>query len=422
MQGGPHAWSLQILKEPPRDGWAPTLMTILERYVFRRGLTNSLGALGALVMIVWIVQALSRVDIVKSTASAAGNVFWIALMLLPDLAAGIVPFAILIGAIQTLNSLNGDSERAVMAASGAAPRVVAKPIIVLGVVGGIAILLVSHVVGPMSSQAFRDGIRAVTAATITLFLQPGRFEKVQDGLELSIGSARGSNITSLFIADTRDPNTELIYFAREARIAEEDGQSLLLLSDGQLHRRDVKDDSVAVVEFQSYAFDLADLKPANQSDWIRPSERSTADLISPNPADKLYREKPGSLSSELTDRMTSWLYAVAFALWAIVVAGQPRTNRQASSAAMALGLTGGLGLKALGFLVLAQVDGASVWTLAAYVLPLLAIALDAWLIWADADITEWTVYRRTVEAMEAIGNAIARLFESARIGTAGAGR
>ena len=200
------------------------------------------------------------------------------------------------------------------------------------------------------------------------------------------------------------------------------GQSLLLLSDGQLHRRDVKDDSVAVVEFQSYAFDLADLKPANQSDWIRPSERSTADLISPNPADKLYREKPGSLSSELTDRMTSWLYAVAFALWAIVVAGQPRTNRQASSAAMALGLTGGLGLKALGFLVLAQVDGASVWTLAAYVLPLLAIALDAWLIWADADITEWTVYRRTVEAMEAIGNAIARLFESARIGTAGAGR
>ena len=240
-------------------------MMLLERYVFRRALMNSLGALASLVLIVWIVQALARVDIVKSTASAAGNVFWIALMLLPDLAAGIVPFAILIGAVQALNGLNADLERAVMSASGASPKVIAKPIVMLGVLGAILVLLISNVIGPMSSRAFRDGIRAVNADTITLFLQPGRFEKVQDGLELSIGSARGSNITSLFIADSRDPKVELIYFAREARIAQEDGRSLLLLSDGQLHRRDMKDDSVAVVQFQSYAFDLADLKPASQT-------------------------------------------------------------------------------------------------------------------------------------------------------------
>ncbi|ORE97732.1 LptF/LptG family permease [Aurantimonas sp. 22II-16-19i] len=397
-------------------------MTLLERYVFGRAVVNSLGALASLVLIVWIVQALSRVDIVKSTASAAGNVFWIALMLLPDLAAGIVPFAILIGAIQALNGLNADSERAVMAASGASPKVVAKPIVVLGICGAIAILLVAHVIGPMSTRAFRDGIRAINADTITLFLQPGRFEKVQDGLELSIGSARGSNITSLFIADSRDPATELIYFAREARIADEDGRSLLLLSDGQLHRRDVKDDSVAVVQFQSYAFDLADLKPASQGDWIRTSERSTADLISPNPADKVYRENPNSLTSELTDRMTQWLYAIAFALWAVVVAAQPRTNRQASSAAMTLGLAGGLGLKALGFLVLAQIETNVAFVPLAYLLPLSAIVLDSWLIWANVDITEWIVYRRTADGLHAASAAMGRLFEGRKAPATGVGR
>lgn len=397
-------------------------MTLLERYVFGRALMNSLGALASLVLIVWIVQALSRVDIVKSTASAAGNVFWIALMLLPDLAAGIVPFAILIGAIQALNGLNADSERAVMAASGASPKVVAKPVVVLGICGGIAILLVAHVIGPMSTRAFRDGIRAINADTITLFLQPGRFEKVQDGLELSIGSARGSNITSLFIADSRDPATELIYFAREARIADEDGRSLLLLSDGQLHRRDVKDDSVAVVQFQSYAFDLADLKPASQGDWIRTSERSTGDLISPNPADKVYREDPNSLTSELTDRMTQWLYAIAFALWAVVVAAQPRTNRQASSAAMTLGLAGGLGLKALGFLVLAQIETNVAFVPLAYLLPLSAIVLDSWLIWANVDITEWIVYRRTADGLHAASAALSRLFQGRKASATGAGR
>ncbi|MBP0618201.1 LptF/LptG family permease [Jiella mangrovi] len=395
-------------------------MTILERYVFRRALLNSLGALASLVMIVWIVQALSRVDIVKSTASAAGNVFWIALMLLPDLAAGIIPFAVLIGCVQTLNGLNADSERAVMAASGASPKVVAKPIVILGILSGLVILLISHVIGPMSSQAFRNGIRAINADTITLFLQPGRFEKVQDGLELSIGAARGKNIESLFIADTRDPKIELIYFAREARIADEDGRSLLLLSDGQLHRRDMKDGSVAVVEFQSYAFDLADLQPANKSDWVRTSERSTADLISPNPADKLYRENPGSLTAELTDRMTEWLYAIAFALWAVVVAAHPRTNRQASSAAMTLGIMGGLGLKALGFLVLAQVSNDTSWALAAYALPLAAILLDSWLILLNTDIAEWTIYRRIAEALQALGNFFARRFDGGKDRAAGA--
>ena len=397
-------------------------MTLLERYVFKRALMNSLGALLSLVMIVWVVQALSRVDIVKSTASAAGNVFWIALMLLPDLAAGIVPFAVLIGAVQALNGLNADSERAVMAASGASSKVVAKPIVILGVLGGIVVLLVAHVVGPMSTRAFRDGIRAINADTITLFLQPGRFEQVQDGLELSIGAARGSNITSLFIADTRDPKTEIIYFAREARIAEEDARSLLLLSDGQLHRRDMKDGSVAVVQFQSYAFDLADLKPANQSDWIRTSERSTADLISPNPADKVFRENPGSLTSELTDRMTNWLYAIAFALWAVVVAAQPRTNRQSSSAAMTLGLIGGLGLKALGFLVLAQIETNTAFVPLAYALPLAAIVFDSVLIAANVDITEWVVYRWTAEALQAIGRAIAKPFEARNGPVAGASR
>ncbi|MBO0661988.1 LptF/LptG family permease [Jiella sp. MQZ9-1] len=387
-------------------------MTLLERYVFRRALANALGALASLVLIVWIVQALSRIDIVKSTASAAGNVFWIALMLLPDLAAGIVPFAVLIGAVQALNSLNADSERSVMAAAGASPKVVAKPIVILGVLGGVVILLVAHVIGPAASRGFRYGIRAINADTITLFLQPGRFEKVQNGLELSIGAARGNNIQSLFIADSRDPNVELVYFAREARISKQDGRSLLLLSDGQLHRRDKKDGSVAVVQFQSYAFDLADLKPANTGDWIRPSERSTTDLISPNPADKLYREDPGALSSELTDRMTNWLYAIAFALWAVVVAAQPRTNRQATSAAMTLGLVGGLGLKALGFVALAQIksDDNTGWTLITYLLPLSAILLDSWLIAIDADLTQWRIYRQSSEGLQRFGEAIGRLF------------
>ncbi|MEF2551829.1 LptF/LptG family permease [Aurantimonas sp. A2-1-M11] len=364
-------------------------MTILERYIFRRAFVYAASSLTSLVLIVWIVQALSRIDIVKTSASAAGNIFWIALMLLPDLAAGVMPFALLIGAIQALNSLNSDSERAVISAAGASQKVIARPIIALGLLGGLIMLLIANVVGPASMSAFQNGIRSINADMITLFLKPGRFEQVQQGILISIGDVNGATVKSLVIADTRDPASDLTYFAREAKIIDQDSQSLLLLFDGQLHRRNTADNSVSVIQFQTYAFDLAELRPATDNSWVRASERSTAELISPDPNDGLYQERPYSFTEELTDRMTNWLFAIAFVLWAIVVAGHPSTNRQGTGPAMAIGLCGGLSLKAAGFVVLSQIEQGFVWVLLAYLLPLAAIALNSLLIWRNFDMLGW---------------------------------
>ncbi len=396
-------------------------MTLLERYLFKRAITYAAASLASLVLIVWIVQALSRIDIVKTSASAAGSIFWIALMLLPDLTAGVVPFAILIGAIQALNSLNTDSERPVIAASGASQSVIAKPIVALGLIGGLLILFIAHVIGPASASAFQNGIRSINADTITLFLQPGRFERVQPGLVVSIGTARGSTVESLVIADTRDAATDLTYFAREAKIHKQDQQSLLLLYDGQLHRRSKSDGGISVIEFQTYAFDLAELKPATRGDWIRASERSTFALIWPDPNDALYQTRPAVLTEELTDRMTNWLYALAFALWAVVVAGQPRTNRQGTGPAMALGLIGGLGLKAIGFVTLSLIDENFIWVLVTYGLPLSAITLNTVLIMRDVNLSRWSLFEKFANASYRIGTAIGRWgpFRQSARGTAG---
>ncbi|RZI57562.1 MAG: LptF/LptG family permease, partial [Zymomonas sp.] len=312
-------------------------MSLLERYIFRRAMVFSLGSLASLVLIVWVVQALQRIDIVRTTASAAGNIFWIALMLIPDLAAGVVPFAVVIGAVQALNSLNADSERAVISSSGASSAVVIRPILYLGIVAAMLVLFISHVLGPMAQRGFYDGIRTINADAITLFLQPGRFEEVQDGMILSIGAVNGSTVKSLFISDQRDPSLDLTYFAKEAKILERDKSSYLLLYDGQLHRRTAADGAVSIIQFQTYAFDLASLRPASDGDWVRTSERSTAELAFPDPNDADFQAKPNSYRKELAQRLSDWLYPIAMALWALVMASQPRTNRQGPGIAMALG-------------------------------------------------------------------------------------
>jgi len=392
-------------------------MTILERYIFKRAFVYATSSLTSLVLIVWIVQALSRIDVVKTSASAAGNIFWIALMLLPDLFAGVLPFALLIGAVQALNSLNADSERAVISAAGGSQAVIARPIIALGLLGGLVMLLIANVVGPASMSAFQNGIRSINADMITLFLKPGRFEQVQDGIVISIGEVNGSTVKSLVISDTRDPASDLTYFAREARIIDQEDTSLLLLFDGQLHRRNAADNSVSVIQFQTYAFDLAALRPAADNSWVRASERSTVELILPNPNDGLYQERPSSFTEELTDRLTNWLYAIAFVLWAIVVAGHPSTNRQGTGPAMTLGLSGGLLLKAAGFVALSQIEHGAVWLLVCYLLPLAAISLNSVLIWRSFDLIAWAPLQTATAALQ---DGTAALFGRRR--TAGSAR
>ncbi|EAU42684.1 hypothetical protein FP2506_07581 [Fulvimarina pelagi HTCC2506] len=372
-------------------------MTLLERYIFRRALISSVGSLVSLALIVWIVQALSRIDIVKTSASAAGNILWIALMLLPDLAAGVVPFAILIGAIQVLNGLNADSERAVIAASGASMRVILRPIIYLGLAGGILVLTVAHGIGPLASSAFYNGIRSINVDTITLFLRPGRFERVSPDLVISVGESNGSIIESLFIQDTRDPNLDLTYFAAEASILDQGDQSVLMLFDGQLHRKPKTGNSVSVIEFQTYAFDLSNLRPADDGDWTRTSELSTLTLIAPDPDDEIYQKKPGRYVEEATDRFTSWLYCVAFALWAIVCAGQPQTNRQASNAAMTLGLAGAVALKAVAFLALSMVSPNPSMAIFVYLLPIAACVFNALLIMRGTNLAQIPIVQRTFD-------------------------
>jgi lipopolysaccharide export system permease protein len=383
-------------------------MSLLERYIFRRAMVFSLGSLASLVLIVWVVQALQRIDIVRTTTSAAGNIFWIALMLIPDLAAGVVPFGVVIGAIQALNSLNADSERAVIASSGASSAVVIRPILYLGFTAALLVLFNSHVLGPMAQRGFYNGIRSINADAITLFLQPGRFEEVQDDLILSIGAVNGNTVKSLFISDQRDPAVDLTYFAKEAKILERDKASYLLLYDGQLHRKTTADSSVSIVQFQTYAFDLASLRPASDGDWIRTSERTTRELMFPDPNDPDFQSKPDSYTKELAQRLSDWLYPIALSLWALVMASHPRTNRQGPGIAMALGLAGALVLKALGFVSLSLVDRDPRLVMVVYLVPLLSIVFSVVLIRLDVNISQMTFFDSLGDAFKRIGRLFVR--------------
>jgi lipopolysaccharide export system permease protein len=60
---------------------------------------------------------------------------------------------------------------------------------------------------------------------------------------------------------------------------------------------------------------------------LRPRERYTLELLSPDPNDPVYKLGPGKFTAELHERLSNPLYAFAFTLLVLAFMGQAQTTR-----------------------------------------------------------------------------------------------
>ena len=88
---------------------------------------------------------------------------------------------------------------------------------------------------------------------------------------------------------------------------------------------------------------------------------------------------------------------------------------------MLLGLTGGLVLKALGFVTLSLVEENTLWALAVIGLPLAAIALNSFLIWRNFDPTASAAFEKVAAWSEALAKMLS-FRRASRAGSTGAAR
>ena len=92
---------------------------LIERYIFRRAMLATLLTLGSLAGVVWIVQALRRLDVVTSKGGAILAYLQLTTFAVPMLILAIIPIALFVATIFVINSLNSNSELVVINASGA---------------------------------------------------------------------------------------------------------------------------------------------------------------------------------------------------------------------------------------------------------------------------------------------------------------
>ena len=269
-------------------------MRLIELYILRRVAIMFLAVLGAAVGITWTVQVLQRIDFLTTSGQTFQTIIQFSSLLIPSAIPLVMPFALIIAITQTLSTMNQDSELVVINASGAPRSAVMRPILMLAAVISIVSFLVANYVDPYARMNMRAMIANASADLVNLIVQEGSFRKLADNLYIQVAERRADgSIGGLFIADSRDPSLDLIYYAADGGIATTDtGANMLLMQNGEVQRRSVSDGTVSIIKFDSYAFDLSQFASAGDDFVIYAKDRPLSYLLNPDPNDPILQTRP----------------------------------------------------------------------------------------------------------------------------------
>lgn len=304
-------------------------MRLIERYIFRRIAVLSIATLSASLGIVWVALILGRFDFLTTSGQSFLTMMKYAALLLPDAMPVAMPFAAVIAIANTLSTMNQDSELVVINAAGSPRSTVLRPVILMAVILSVVSFGVENFVMPQGDLAKRVIMANVRADLLGSIIQEDSFQKLDDNLYVEVAKHDADGrLSGLFIADSRDPTVDLIYYARAGALVDRGSKSILLMKDGEIQRRDVKTGNVSIIRFVSYAFDLSEFKSESKDIFTYTRERSLQELFNPSPDDRLYQRHPQRFSAEIHKRFTDWVFPLVFALVSFVVAGDPRSHRE----------------------------------------------------------------------------------------------
>lgn len=356
-------------------------MRLIEWYILRRVAIMFLAVLGSTVGITWIVQILKRIDFLTTSGQSFTTILTFSSLLLPAAIPIVLPFALIIAITQTLSTMNQDSELVVINASGASRAAVVRPVLLLALLVSMSSFVISNFIDPYSRMNMRAMLEGAGSDMLSVIIQEGTFRKVSDNLYVQIAERKpDGGIGGLFIADSRDPQIDLIYYAADGVIANNGTQDLILMKQGEVQRRDIKTGNVSIIKFDSYSFDLSQFTEGGGDVSYYAKDRPLTYLLNPDPNDPTVQTRPLAYKAELHSRLTEWLYPVVFAFIALVFAGDSRSHREARVSASFSAISLALAVYWCGYYFTEGASKEEAYIKITYIVPISAMLICAYLL------------------------------------------
>jgi lipopolysaccharide export system permease protein len=325
-------------------------MRSLSWYVFRTTMVAFLITLVTLTVVIWFTQAMRDFDLITSQRQTMLVFVGITGLIIPLLVMIIAPIALVMAAAHVLNKLSSDSEIIVMNAAGISPWRLLNPFLAAAIVVSILLAGIAAYVSPLSLRELRDWGAQVRADILTNIVQPGRFTTVSGNLTFHIADRRPNGLLiGIFVDDSRDPKEHSTYLSEQGEIVKNENGSFLVMEGGSIQRIEAGERDPRIVTFDRYAFDLSKFTAGPQNANYTVREKYIWELLWPQPDDALYVAQPDQYRSELSDRLATPLYPLAFIIVAYMFLGPPQTTRQSRTLALLAMIGAVAALRLIGF-------------------------------------------------------------------------
>jgi len=294
-------------------------MLSFQKYVFLETLRVLLVIIATLAVLALLAQGLTYSEIIQENRQSITIYIKIIALGAPKILALLIPLALFVASLWTLNRVHRDAEFTVVQATGMTHWQVASPLFRLAAFLVIIHLALNLWVQPAAQQELRASLLEARSDLASSLIRPGEFVTT-DELTFFARERKGSDLLGVYISDARDPLKVADYLARSGRIVTIDGKPSLILTQAQIHQKD-ENGQLSVLNLDQYKYDLATFSKEDTDTVHKAPDRFLPDLIWLDPTNYVDAQSRDEFTSEIYYRLTSPLINIAMvllAIWAIL--------------------------------------------------------------------------------------------------------
>ncbi len=203
-----------------------------------------------------MMEKLLRLSRLLSSVGASPlDVAQVILLLQPQLLILTIPMAMLLSVLLTYFRLTADNELVIMRNIGMPFRLIARPVMYLGIACSLVSLSMSFYLSPVSSMMLREKVTDILVSRAPLAIEEGIFNtSFKDMVILVKDKPAPDRLSGIFIVDERKKDESKIIIAREGRIISGGDSLSFQLTGGHVYI--TGKNSFTEIRFGSYYFRL----------------------------------------------------------------------------------------------------------------------------------------------------------------------
>jgi lipopolysaccharide export system permease protein len=251
-------------------------MSGITHYIFRQLALGTALVSIALAFVVWLTQSLQFLQFVINKGLAVGAWLKLTMLLMPWFLSVILPAALFLVTLFIYNKLTVDRELVVVQAAGVSRLGIARPALIGGVGAMLLGYLLSLVIVPSSSRAFRELQWTIRNDVSQIMLREGAFNQLGKDLTVYVrGRDRNGDLLGVLIHDTRDATNNMTIMAERGAVGHDEKGARVLLFNGSRQQLAPGTGNLSVLYFDSYTLDFGTLQNTPESRYQNNRERST---------------------------------------------------------------------------------------------------------------------------------------------------